>query len=269
MTLPNDPVSLDYAPRPSLGRRRWVRRALLLLTTVVVTASLYRYGPAMWQRATVMYWQRQCMNFSPPAGTVVFDRRGAKLATAIPIPVGYFEKSRLRSLIRLRQGQTKEKETEFFPNCLDEFTSRMPPRERINEGCVLYCHERVDPAGNRRLVTVQYESTFTGDTLLSDLDSRVFVPREMFRDPEQPLLYNIRGCYFGPVSLPTPVQIYAGQTDPLDLSHFTIQYRWPDGVVGTIDGSLQSMDIVRLSIRPGPGDLESTRKRYLIPSTNP
>jgi hypothetical protein len=56
--------------------------------------------------------------------------------------------------------------------------------------------------------------------------------------------------------LPFPQRVYAGQIDPADSSHFTIEYVWPDGVHGFLDGYLRA-DRVDLAVRPGTGDVQS------------
>jgi hypothetical protein len=48
-----------------------------------------------------------------------------------------------------------------------------------------------------------------------------------------------------------PLKLYAGQPDPADESHFTIDYETPTGR-GTIDGWLMPDDTVKLQIRDGP-----------------
>jgi hypothetical protein len=63
-------------------------------------------------------------------------------------------------------------------------------------------------------------------------------------------------------TLPAPRRIFAGQADPNDASHFTIEYEWPSGVRGTIDGWLRDDDHVDLQIRPGPGDIASATKSW-------
>ena len=57
------------------------------------------------------------------------------------------------------------------------------------------------------------------------------------------------------VSFPLPQRIFAGQPDSTDASHFMIEYEWPDGTRGTIDGYLLDDNCVKMSIRPGVGDI--------------
>jgi hypothetical protein len=70
---------------------------------------------------------------------------------------------------------------------------------------------------------------------------------------ETRLLYSTGG---GPTSSINPVRLYAGQADPTDPSHFTIEYAtekvagvWDHGVV---DGWLRDNDTLALKFRPGP-----------------
>jgi hypothetical protein len=57
-----------------------------------------------------------------------------------------------------------------------------------------------------------------------------------------------------------PRRVFAGQLDPADASRFWIEYEWPSGDRGFVDGRLNDDESVTLSIRPGPGDISSERK---------
>ena len=47
-----------------------------------------------------------------------------------------------------------------------------------------------------------------------------------------------------------PINLYAGQPDPNDKSHFTLAYTL-NGKPGTIDGWLNDDDTVKLEVRAG------------------
>ena len=76
-SLRRDMPQLDYAPKPPIHRRRTFRRIVYF---VIVAALLV---PAMWagrrayERATLLYWQRRCADFSMPPGTVAYDENPA------------------------------------------------------------------------------------------------------------------------------------------------------------------------------------------------
>src|SRR5207248_6493557 len=55
---------LDYAPSLPWRRRKAMRR-WLVLGLVVVCAIVW--GPRLWNRVQVLWWQRQCLAYSAPA----------------------------------------------------------------------------------------------------------------------------------------------------------------------------------------------------------
>src|SRR3954469_13288116 len=71
--------ALNYAPPPS-GRRRRVRRAVLLLLAVAMAIAGWRWGPAVRDRAALLYWQRRCATYAPPADQVVYATDPADVA---------------------------------------------------------------------------------------------------------------------------------------------------------------------------------------------
>jgi hypothetical protein len=68
--------------------------------------------------------------------------------------------------------------------------------------------------------------------------------------------------------LPMPARVYTGHADPQDASHFTIEFQWPDGDRGILDGKLRDDDRVELTFRPGPGDVESERGKLYPPQAH-
>ena len=66
---------LDYAPRQVWWRRRRVRRAVGVAVLVILlgVGVWWAWGPVN-RRARVLYWQRECMRWEWPRGTVVWER---------------------------------------------------------------------------------------------------------------------------------------------------------------------------------------------------
>jgi hypothetical protein len=130
-----------------------------------------------------------------------------------------------------------------------------------DEGAILFCHERTSPSGNRRLVTVLLPTPGRMDGILGDMLSEELVPTVyplvgMIGPPLQ-ARPQYRGLSHSGPTLPPPQRVWAGVIDPNDASHFSIDYEWPGGLRGVIDGWLRDDDTVKLSIRPGPGDVQS------------
>jgi hypothetical protein len=131
---------------------------------------------------------------------------------------------------------------------------------RGKSSAVAFCHERTSPGGHKRLVTVDWPDKFAflGGGLMLDklLSASVYGPAQA--SACRPLNVNPRPNEL-PISryIPMPRRVFAGQSDPADASHFSIEYVWPDGLHGFIDGWLQDDDNVKLAVRSGPGHYES------------
>src|SRR5882724_47966 len=74
---------LEYAPGGPVRRRRRIRRIVLLLAVLSLTATGRRWGPAAWDHAQLLYWQRQCMNYTMPAGSAMWETDPAKAAALV------------------------------------------------------------------------------------------------------------------------------------------------------------------------------------------
>src|SRR3954454_9414678 len=70
---------LDYAPPKPHRRRRLVRGLALLLLAVAAVAVGWRWGPAAWRRAELLYWQRQCLAYTAPPAQVVYEEDPARV----------------------------------------------------------------------------------------------------------------------------------------------------------------------------------------------
>ena len=125
------------------------------------------------------------------------------------------------------------------------------PRAKSGER-MLVCAYPYDFITHRRSLPQQ----FNGDS--PDLSVQVIRPATLLSNSERPFakemnVARLLGHPFG------TVRIFAGQVDPNDDSHFTIQYETPTGK-GTIDGYLQPDEHVRMQYRDGPA---------LAPTTSP
>lgn len=275
MKLHNSPISagpeaiaggrpcrpLGYRPRPrGLGRRARRLLALVVLAAVACSAAA-RWGRPAWRHAQVLYWQRQCMEYAPPPGTVVIETRAAEAERLLASGRGYVA--------------TRNDDPDAWygrsvrPFCVA--TLEAPPGLiRLDPGFrgmgTAFLHRRRSPAAHVRLVVVTcstrgggtngayYSSIYAGSaavpagwiggelrwtrtTLVSLGDVDPFF--DVSTDP--------------PTARPTFV-LYAGQPDPADESHFTIAFQFHgsydrDWRPGTIDGWLRDDDSVRLAVR--------------------
>jgi hypothetical protein len=264
MTI-NSPESpqLDYAPAPP-KRRKWLWRTLALILGICVGLASVRWGPQFVRTAKVLYWQRQCLNYSAPADRVVYEEdpdAAEKLMTSgsreyFPIP-----------LHRVSDKPTTA--ASFEPSCWLALRPRVtmfpamlyaPPSSPLTPP-VLFLHELTSAGGSRRLVCVRYvpqpQNTFAAVFVAGfDYDSDVLIPATW----TMPAARVARGTAFSVMSgiprHPPNVRFYAGQPDPADPSHFTIRYEmW--GQSDVLDGYLGNDDGIILKPRKLPEDRRS------------
>jgi hypothetical protein len=131
----------------------------------------------------------------------------------------------------------------------------VPPSISFASGAIIFMHEMVAPNGNHRLVVVDYYSetdSFTG----SFIGGFNYIPSVIIRGTWSAGPRQIgRGWDIDVDSswprTPPLVQIYAGQLDPADASHFTAKYQmW--GQEDVLDGRLGNNDDVTLTQRNRP-----------------
>src|SRR4051794_39233692 len=71
--MPEVSAQLDYAPAPPVLRRRRARRVMLGIVLLAVVVAGWRWGPGAYRRASLLYWQRQCLRYAAPGERVVYD----------------------------------------------------------------------------------------------------------------------------------------------------------------------------------------------------
>lgn len=208
---PKQSPKLHYAPRPPVHKQRRFQRYLYLVAAIFVIGSSFYWGSNAWRRVQILYWQRQCMNYQPPPDQIVCE---------------FIDGKQVKSVI---------------PKAWQEFYSlHSPPGVKSNG--TLFLHEMRSGHGEKRLVTVDLVGyTFlTWDPYLAT-SRRVFQPAALFR-PEDEVSSSTGAIFSGlPPKTPHRLLVYAGQIDPNDPTHFTIEFD-VDGKRGVIDGWLQKLD---------------------------
>ncbi|HEX4795772.1 MAG TPA: hypothetical protein VH370_18420 [Humisphaera sp.] len=113
----------------------------------------------------------------------------------------------------------------------------------------LFRHSRRSRDGNVQLVLIGFDPpAFMAGSILP-FRSQVVTMHGQFQSLEYSGQWELNLLFNCP---PTqPLKLYAGQADPSDESHFTIDYSTPAGE-GVIDGWLVSHNFVNLRIRNGP-----------------
>jgi hypothetical protein len=180
-----------------------------------------RWAPEVWERVRMLYWQRQCMRYTAPAG---------QLVSAEPLPYG---------------GRTPPfVSTAPDPPALAAFGPFVGGNwPGPGAGPVIFLHERRTAGGVRRLVVLrrtppgQRQSwdiplSFTA-TLVEPGGLRASPGAEIFQLPEA------APSAFGDRSTDGPLlRFFAAQVDAADDAHFVIPFEL-NGDRGLIDGWLR------------------------------
>jgi hypothetical protein len=195
----------------------------------------------------LLWWQGRALGHAAPADQVVFDND----ANQVP--------ALLKS--GFEDAQWTAPPSAFRPNPAWENFNRLysPPGRR--GAPVLFVHERRNSHGESRLVVVErgWPQRTMGDAsgrgALFAISCLVVRPGTAFAAP---LELCDSAEYIDTKARPRTLALrwYAGQCDPSDGSHFTIDFRL-DGNPGVLDGWLRDDDTVRLQVRasaPAPSE---------------
>src|SRR2546422_482869 len=113
------PAPLDYSASPAWHRRRVARRLAWVFTGILLVVISWKLVPMMERRARAWYWQRLCLSYADPVGQIVLSENRNSPATP-----------------------------------WSKFYSTLSPRSSLAVGTA-FLHERVSPAGKRRLVVIE------------------------------------------------------------------------------------------------------------------
>jgi hypothetical protein len=241
--MPADaPPRLDYAPPRPFLRRRWKRLALVALLLLVATAAFVCRArlSAAYARNAYLRLQDRCLDFAPPPGRVVFDETGS--APALLASPGYAAASRTFADDPPTVLWHPEPFKTFWPSV--GFPSPMPAGAAL-----LFMHERTTPAGHRHLLCVLAWLDVNLTTQRQNLVVCMYeIGPATWGVPPTVMDGNLLriNALFGPMDtnhpdyyLPhKPLRIFAGQADPDDPSHFTIDYE-TGGQRATLDGYMR------------------------------
>jgi hypothetical protein len=227
---------LQYAPVPEDHRRLSGMRITIGVGVGVLAVVAFFCVPMVsttLKRMTARrYWEHQCLTDQAPPETIFYSNDPQDFAN-------------LKSTGDL---------TNWRPSSTDPFVIRPIPASQklVNAQGItsiiaptLFIHGRNVPSGPQRLVMVQFWK------LQNDPYNRLhifpYIHRLLFTRASTPgQSCGIEMC----LNRNDVVRLYAGQADPNDASHFTIDYDL-NGVRGTIDGKLTAADTVTLTPRSG------------------
>ena len=251
---------LDYTPAPP-RRKKWLRRGVLPLLVVATAIASYRWGPPAWRQVEILYWQRQCMEYSPSADTVVYEEEPVAAAKLLAHPAEYGPLT-VQESVGPGHSDSWVSAAVADVHCLKQLAAAIAPTwgAQIAVGfnraaAVAFLHERWSRAGHRRLISVLYfpdsDTAMPGAVRAWNYSVQVVTPATSvaaLRLSQQILKIE------PPRSWPQPpplVRMFAGQPDPADPAHFTIRYQmW--GQEDVLDGRLNDDDSVTLTPRHTP-----------------
>jgi hypothetical protein len=222
-------LELDYAKPLRWHQRRWLVWVLLAASLVALYVGWRTsLGPRrrFSQKWAVRQNLRACMVDAPGPEVVAFEGH----PRSVQWSPGYAH------YVGGRSGRVPMYAYHSTSRRLEGQDS--PPRMYDP---VLFLHARQAPGGPQRLVVVQGWLDYPGAVMNLHLSGQIWSVDVPFgSDPFEVARFA------GPVLSDRPpeggtttLRVFAGQADPQDASHFTIEY-WVDGKRGVVDGWLRA-----------------------------
>ena len=227
--MTDESPQLDYAARPHPLRSARSRRVAIVVGALLLLAGIAWVTPRAFRRLQVTHWQRQCLDYAAPADRVVFDNDPAEIPKLLALPLPY-------------QGSLAVGHAYLIP-----------PQYRkliVSQSVgTAFLHERITPQGEPRRVAVDLfggtmpppNNTMMFNATVLDATSAARSARSM--------VTITRGDGASITLQPgDKLRVFAGQPDPADASHFTIDYVL-NGTRHTIDGWLKADGLVIIEVR--------------------
>jgi hypothetical protein len=235
------PSRVDYAASsPPWHRRRRGRRALLVMGLIAVAGSALWWGFGVGRHVTLLRLQQRCMAYRHPSTLAVFEEDPQRAAQLLAADSRYSRLHASASPVGISAPEW---------NALYESVSP----HGVARTATLFVHERRNAGGRTRIVAVVLGRwSMLPEKSLLFVSVRVLRPGTLVSPPA--LLFDDMPFEQLPGQQHGSTRIYAGQADPADASHFTIDYDIvaPDRVLRvTLDGWLRDDDTVALQLR-GP-----------------
>ena len=225
---------LQYAPRPPALRNPRLRRyALLLVIGAMVVITLLR-APRIVNYVLLLRQQRECLAYVAPPTQVVLETDAVEAKKLLAAGAGYHANAQgtLAYLVP--------------PQWLAYHT---PIGGGFQTLGTVFLHERTSRNGVRCLVAVDANLIPLGPRQVASLGARIIRPGSVFRGPRTG--QNVTRGDGAQITFDRDAQrltIFAGQPDPNDSSHFTIDYEL-GGTRITLDGWLEDEQTVKIEIR--------------------
>lgn len=261
-------ISLDYAakPNPWQKRGRWAGRLLLLAGLIFAG---WRWGPPVWQKAMLLYWQRRCMAYSAPPDTVVYEANRSS-AQALLQQREYISAEIIHEESILHIGpQTIPTIAAHRPAAWDAMIDRgiLQLRSRSSGSpkgaAICFLGELKTPSGESRLVIVESLTFRTHAPGMEEVSFSAYTlsPATVFQSTGKAIKSpGSSGLRTDGSDRPQNARIFAGQRDPNDPSRFTIRYQ-TYGQENIVDGSIDNSGLVKMLWRqPLPRPIAPTTR---------
>jgi hypothetical protein len=225
-------------------------RSLLLLILGVAAIIAYRHRREITDWASLARLRHRALTYQSALGTTVMSQLPADTA-------------------QTWGGTSAARYREFDATWVEVEQKLVPPPRlspmSLSSPVTVFLHERVSPAGNRRVVAVHLSETWFPDGTRITVDVRLFDPgtlrnprfREITVKETEDLRVSGRipgfpGTIYdlATVSWGSDFRLFAGRADPNDPSRFTIDYLH-DGAAGSFVGRLNDDDSVSFQSADG------------------
>ena len=224
--------ALEYAPGEPVRRRRRVRRVVLYLALLGVLLAGWKWGPLGWRQGRLLYWQRECLNYTRPAGSLLWEEDPVKAGALLKVNADYV----------CAPTQWGTPWAMHLPKCLQEYErlGGLTPSTYLEP--IMLLHELRSPCGNRRLVVVQG----TGDLYMA---ATVYVPAGAWSGPRQVGGGHYAGMIGGFAPPISPMR--NGQVDGGDRSRFIVPMLLRGGTTTNliVEGRLMDDDSVVMTAK--------------------
>ena len=224
---------LEYEQkRVSLRRRRIAALVAVIIVLCAVTPFAVRYARMAGERWRVTRLYRDCAAHTAPATTVVWEEDAEQV-------------QRLRSAGEYEiVGSHHGNAAYVVPAKWRELNAAIG--QQIQTWGTLFLHERATPQSQRKLlVGVDIAGWSRGGPVVLFARVRTIAPAAPMRLPTQAKVEHPSVVL---ATTEAPLRLFAGQADPNDASHFTIDYAISDAT-GVIDGWLKEDGSVLLERR--------------------
>ena len=218
---------------------RWRQVAWIVLFSAAILFGIL-YGPHIWHRSMVLYWQGKCSEFTSSKGTLIYGEDKITGSTLLRPDAPYVVMKPIR--------EAPYRIVREIPDCWTEFDHLVPSpilSEKVRFDCILFLHECVTLSGRKRLVVVGLVLKNENDSD-PQLTTRMTVEAEVFKEGTMSAEAKLDGGgsygqgYEGKEESfsGSTVRFFAGELDPSDSSRFNIT--WDRcGVTHSIKGVLE------------------------------